>query len=106
MKKLVLGIFVLLLSHIAHAANVEFIGVVKGFYVDKNGIVLVNIENPTSSPMCSDPTWPFTFNISDSAAQYWLSMLLASRTTKDTIKLGYTTSETGRCEVRYFYYLD
>lgn len=107
MKKSYLAWFILfLLSHAAHATNVEYNGTVKGFYINNSGIVLVSIHNSALQPQCNDQVWPFTFNVTDISAQSWLSMLLTSRTTRDTIKLGYTPSGTGRCTINYFYYLD
>ena len=105
-RRIVVSLLLVLASHSSLAVNKEFSGAVKGFYVNKHGIVNVNIEHPTATPDCNYPTWPFTFNVADIPAQVWLSMLLASKTTGDTIKLGYEPSVSGSCNVHYFYYLN
>ena len=106
MNKLTLGIFLMLINSAVFATNAEFNGTVKGFYVNSNGEVLVNIRNSASVPDCNNSSWPFAFNVNDISAKYWLSMLLASKTTEDLIRVGYAPSTVGSCSVNYFYYWD
>jgi len=89
---------------ITNASADHYAGKVKNLYVNATGLVLVNIDNGSSSLNCSDGTWPLNFNVNDLVADHWMSLLLTARAQNKTIKVGYTPNEAGRCAVSYFYF--
>lgn len=103
-KKLLFIIFITLFS-ISVVAG-EYGGKVKALYVDHHGRVLINIDGGSVKPNCAEALWQFNFRMTDPGAKEWFSMLLATRATNTTIRLGYVDNPTGECSVVYFFYVD
>jgi hypothetical protein len=97
--------FVLIFGFSSVSAAPGVGGKVTALYIKKDGLVLFKIgENPPS--VCADNKWPFKFYMQDTAAKEWVSMLLAARTSGQTIKVGYSPTDGSRCAPVYIYYRD
>ncbi|TQV69709.1 hypothetical protein FKG94_23245 [Exilibacterium tricleocarpae] len=105
MKKFILIIFTLTILSLPTFSATEFYGNVKGFYVNSSGVVLVTLDNGSTTPECGN-SWQFTFSVSDNGAKEWISMLLTARASGSIIKVGYGPNPSGSCSVQYFYFQD
>jgi hypothetical protein len=92
------------------ASAIENSGLVKGFYVDTNGTVLLKlVVNTSVPPQCSGggaAAWDYVFTLSNSAAKQWMNMITIARTTAIPIRIDYTANTTGICSVNYLFFLD
>lgn len=105
LKKTVLFLTFLSLSQIAYSA--EYSGKVKGFYINNISTALLSLSDGASQPECESGVWQFTFNVeTESSAKEWVSMILASKATGSTLKVGYTPDTSARCSIQYLYFLD
>ncbi len=102
MKKLF--IILLALYSTAALAAPAVKGQVDALYVNSSGTVLFRVATPPSA--CNDSTWPFQFSMDDKVAKEWMSMLLAARTAKQDIIIGYFERSSGRCDIAYVYHND
>jgi hypothetical protein len=99
-------LFLALMLSFSQAFSSEYYGEVKGLYVNANNTVYVKLANSTTVPECGNGNWNFGFAMGNEVSKAWLSMLLTSRATNTTIKIGYTPNSDGICSIAYFYYLD
>ncbi|WP_045860279.1 hypothetical protein [Teredinibacter purpureus] len=101
--KLILGT-VTLISSFSFAAP-QSGGKVTKLYVREDAVVLFKLGDTVSLPEgCSDSSWPYTFNTTDTVGKEWLSMLLAARATGEPLNIGYKEGDGNRCGVVYLHH--
>ena len=109
-RSISLSILTCCLAMYASAVSaVEFRGHVKGFYINSSQQALLTLkqDETANKPNCgSGNLWDFQFNIASEHAKGWISMLLSAQATGKNIRVGYTPSESGYCNVNYLYFYD
>lgn len=80
-------------------------GKVERLYVRYDGYVLFKLGDSSNLPAeCNDTNWPYQFNTSDAAGKEWYSMLLAYKTTGESLNIGFDpVAGSNRCNVVYLY---
>tara|TARA_R110002060_G_scaffold880_2_gene2095 strand:+ start:1527 stop:1820 length:294 start_codon:yes stop_codon:yes gene_type:complete len=80
-------------------------GIVERLYIHKSGLVLFRLGKSSDLPeSCSDITWPYQFNTTDTIGKEWLSLLLTAKSKGESLNIGYIPQAgTTRCKIEYLY---